>query len=118
MPLKWAWNATVLYGTPLQVRFNGLNPNKKYILKAFYPNALLKEVHHIQKPEDDMECNVWAGDKLLTTFISKKEMKSDVTWDYELPEDSYTDGTVTLKWQVYGTLKAFAVSEIWIIQKD
>lgn len=118
MPLKWAWNATVLYGTPLQVRFNGLNPNKKYILKAFYPNALLKEVHHIQKPEDDMECNVWAGDKLLTTFIPKQEMKSDVTWDYELPEDSYTDGTVTLKWQVYGTLKAFAVSEIWIIQKD
>lgn len=118
MPLTWAWNATVLYGTPLEVRFDGLDPDKKYILKAFYPNTFLKAVHHMQKPEEDTECNLWAGDELLASSIPRKEMKSDVTWDYELPQNSYATGTLKLRWQVYGTLKAFAVSEIWIIQKD
>lgn len=118
MPLKWAWNATVLYGTPLEVTFDGLNPKKKYMVKVFYPNTFLKAVHHMQKPEEDTECNFWAGEELIATSIPRKEMKSDVTWDYELPQKSYASGTVRLKWQVYGTLKAFAVSEIWIIQKD
>lgn len=88
------------------------------MVKVFYPNTFLKAVHHMQKPEEDTECNFWAGEELIATSIPRKEMKSDVTWDYELPQKSYASGTVRLKWQVYGTLKAFAVSEIWIIQKD
>lgn len=118
MPLTWAWNATALYGTPLEVCFDGLVPDKRYMLKVFYPNTFLKAVHHMQKPEEDTECYLWAGDELLASSIPRKEMKSDVTWDYELPKESYAAGTLKLKWQVYGTLKAFAVSEIWIIQKD
>lgn len=118
MPLSWAFNATVLYGTPLEVTFDGLNPQKQYVLKVFYPNSFLKAVHHMQKPEEDTECYFWAGEELMAASIPRKEMKSDVTWEYELPPRSYSTGTLKLKWQVYGTLKAFAVSDLWIIQKD
>lgn len=113
MPLTWAWNATALYGAPLEVQFDGLDSKKSYILKVFYPNVFLKAGE-----KEGMECNLWAGDELITSLIPTKEMDSDITWDYELPKNSYTDGKLKLKWQAYGTLKALAVSEIWIMQKD
>lgn len=117
MPLSWAWNATALYGTPLEVTFGGLDPEKEYGLKVFYPNAFLKAVHHMQKPEEDTECRFYAGDTLLADRIPRPEISSGAVWEYDLPKSSYADGTLRLKWQVYGTLKAFAVSELWIVRK-
>lgn len=118
MPLNWAWNATALYGTPLEVVFDGLDPESEYRLKVFYPNAFLKAVHHMQKPEEDTECYFWAGDELIADRIPRQEIRSDAVWEYDLPKSSYADGTLRLKWQAYGTLKALAVSELWIIRKQ
>ena len=117
MPLSWAWNATALYGTPLEVTFGGLDPEKEYGLKVFYPNAFLKAVHHMQRPEEDTECRFYAGDTLLADRIPRPEISSGAVWEYDLPKSSYADGTLRLKWQIYGTLKAFAVSELWIVRK-
>lgn len=39
MPLTWALNVTVLYGTPLEMTFTGLDPEASYGMKVFYPNS-------------------------------------------------------------------------------
>ena len=39
-------------------------------------------------------------------------------WEYDLPKESYQDGTLKVRWEVYDTLKALAVSEVWIMKKE
>ncbi len=118
LPLAWAMNTTVLYGTPLEVRFDGLDPAADYTMRIFYPNSFLKAVHHMQKPEDDTLVHFYAGDALLAESIPREELDSNAGWLYELPHSSYADGTLKLRWEIYDTLKAFAVSEIWICRKE
>ncbi len=117
MPLGWAMNTTVLYGTPLEVQFDGLDPAAAYTLQIFYPNSFLKAVHHMQKPEDDTLVHFYAGDILLADSIPREKLDGNAGWFYELPRESYGDGTLKLRWEIYDTLKAFAVSEIWIYRK-
>ena len=118
MPLGWARNVTVLYGTPLEIAFDGLDPAADYTMQIFYPNSFLKAVHHMQKPEDDTLVHFYAGDILLADSIPREQLDGNAGWFYELPRASYADGKVKLRWEIYDTLKAFAVSEIWIYRKQ
>ena len=118
MPLGWARNVTVLYGTPLEIAFDGLDPAADYTMQIFYPNSFLKAVHHMQKPEDDTLVHFYAGDILLADSIPREQLDGNAGWFYELPRVSYADGKVKLRWEIYDTLKAFAVSEIWICRKQ
>ena len=117
MPLAWALNATALYGTPLEVTLPGLDPQAAYTMKVFYPNSFLKAVHLMTKPEDETLVHFTAGGVELADRIPQIEIGAEAGWEYELPRETYADGTLRLRWEVYGTLKAFAVSEIWLFQK-
>ncbi|WP_130838049.1 hypothetical protein [Lachnoclostridium sp. Marseille-P6806] len=117
MPLSWAANATVLYGTPLEVTFDSLDPDAEYELRVFYPHSLQKSVSLMQAPREEMQVHFWAGNCLLADSIPGQGLSEAACWIYDLPKESYSSGTLRLKWQVYGTRKAFAVSEIRIIRK-
>lgn len=117
MPLSMATNATVLYGTPLEVTFDGLDPEADYELRVFYPNSFLKAVHMMQVPKEEMQVHFWAGDILIADSIPKIRFSPDACWKYALPKESYQNGTLKLRWQTYGVLKAFAVGDIWIIRR-
>ena len=117
MPLSMATNATVLYGTPLEVTFDGLDPEADYELRVFYPNSFLKAVHMMQVPKEEMQVHFWAGDILIADSIPKIRFSPDACWKYDLPKESYKNGTLKLRWQTYGVLKAFAVGDIWLIRR-
>lgn len=118
MPLSMATNATVLYGTPLEVTFDGLDPEAYYELRVFYPNSFLKAVHMMQVPKEETQVHFWAGDILIADSVPKIKFSPDAYWKYDLPGESYKNGTLKLRWQTYGILKAFAVGDIWIIRKN
>lgn len=117
MPLSMATNATVLYGTPLEVTFDGLDPEADYELRVFYPNSFLKAVHMMQVPKEEMQVHFWAGDILIADSIPKIRFSPDACWKYDLPKESYQNGTLKLRWQAYGVLKAVAVGDIWLIRR-
>ena len=110
--LNWIRRARVLYGTPLVVRFDGLDPQARYCLQVTYPDFLLGNA-----PER-ADVNLYAGTRLIHSSVTKPSGDGDPVYRYALPAQSYQDGTLTLTWQVYGWLLSLAVSEIWIIREE
>ena len=128
MPLTWALNVTVLYGTPLEMTFTGLDPEASYGMKVFYPNSFFRAFVGQTALKDETLVNIRAGKVLLTDRIAQnpngKSVRREIEagrepfWEYDLPKESYQDGTLKVRWEVYDTLKALAVSEVWIMKKE
>ena len=128
MPLTWALNVTVLYGTPLEMTFTGLDPEASYGMKVFYPNSFFRAFMGQTALKDETLVNIRAGKVLLTDRIAQnpngKSVRREIEagrepfWEYDLPKESYQDGTLKVRWEVYDTLKALAVSEVWIMKKE
>ena len=116
MPLSWTKNAEVIYGTPLIASFDGLDPEVSYELRVIYPTQFFKAVFMMQRQRTATKVNLYAGNHLLATEIPSIPLSVDACWCYKLPKDSYIDGTLTLQWQVYGTLQALGVSDLWILR--
>ena len=110
--LNWIRRARVLYGTPLVVRFDGLDAHARYALQVTYPDFLLDDT-----PEQ-VAVNLFAGTQLIHSSVSKPAGGGDPVYRYQLPAQAYQDGTLTLTWQVYGWLLSLAVSEIWLIREE
>ena len=110
--LNWIRRARVLYGTPLAVRFEGLDPQARYSLQVTYPDFLLANA------PKQADVNLYAGTMLIHSSVAKPSGDGDPVYRYALPAQSYQDGTLTLTWQVYGWLLSLAVSEIWIIREE
>ena len=128
MPLTWALNVTVLYGTPLEMTFTGLDPEASYGMKVFYPNSFFRAFVGQTALKDETLVNIRAGKVLLADRIAQnpngKSVRREIEagrepfWEYDLPKESYQDGTLKVRWEVYDTLKALAVSEVWIMKKE
>ena len=128
MPLTWALNVTVQYGTPLEMTFTGLDPEASYGMKVFYPNSFFRAFVGQTALKDETLVNIRAGKVLLADRIAQNpngksvrreiEAGSEPFWEYDLPKESYQDGTLKVRWEVYDTLKALAVSEVWIMKKE
>lgn len=128
MPLTWALNVTVQYGTPLEMTFTGLDPEASYGMKVFYPNSFFRAFVGQTALKDETLVNIRAGKVLLADRIAQnpngKSVRREIEagrepfWEYDLPKESYQDGTLKVRWEVYDTLKALAVSEVWIMKKE
>lgn len=128
MPLTWALNVTVLYGTPLEMTFTGLDPEASYGMKVFYPNSFFRAFMGQTALKDETLVNIRAGKVLLADRIAqnrtenlsagRSRLEEMPFWEYDLPKESYQDGTLKVRWEVYDTLKALAVSEVWIMKKE
>ncbi len=109
IPLEWVSRARVIYGTPLKVKIPGLGPQSKYTLSVTYPQLA------VPSAPESLEVTLFAGNQLIHNEVQKKTSElPDPVYTYQLPAESYSDGTLSLCWQVHGTLNPFAVSEIWI----
>ena len=127
MPLTWALNVTVQYGTPLEMTFTGLDPEASYGMKVFYPNSFFRAFVGQTALKDETLVNIRAGKVLLADRIAQnpngKSVRREIEagrepfWEYDLPKESYQDGTLKVRWEVYDTLKALAVSEVWIMKR-
>lgn len=109
IPLEWVSRARVIYDTPLKVKITGLNPQAQYTLSATYPQFA------VPSAPESLEVTLFAGNHLIHKEIQKKSSElPDPVYTYQLPTESYSDGTLSLCWQIHGTLYPFAVSELWI----
>ena len=111
MTLRWVSGARVVYGTPLIVKYNALDPKRHYKIRITYlvPSKKLGEDYNI---------NLYAGDCLIHSTVTKSlENPYNPVCEYKLPKSSYGDGNLILKWQSHGEMIRFSVSEIWIIKE-
>lgn len=118
LPLSWTRNAEVIYGTPLEATFGGLDPHVAYKLRVIYPTQFFKAVFLLQKQVEPTSATLYAGDCLLAKEIPCIPIGSDAYWEYELPPESYKDGTLTLRWQIHDTLGPLGVSDLWLLKKE
>ncbi len=72
----------------------------------------------LQKQVEPTSATLYAGDCLLAKEIPCIPIGSDAYWEYELPPESYKDGTLTLRWQVHDTLGPLGVSDLWLLKKE
>ena len=109
--LRWVGCARVLYGTPLKVKYDSLDPSARYKLRVAYPGLLAG------MELTNYELRVTAGNELIWSApIADVDPKCPIA-EYELPPGSYADGALSLAWQMTGTLYPVHVSEIWIIKQ-
>ena len=127
IPLTWALNVTVLYGTPLEMTFTGLDPEASYGMKVFYPNSFFRAFVGQTALKDETLVNIRAGKVLLADRIAQNPNgkicpPGDRGWKSRSGNTTcrrnHQDGTLKIRWEVYDTLKALAVSEVWIMKKN
>lgn len=90
---KWLHGARTLYGTPLKVQIDNLDPQKEYVLTVTYQNILLSKHVNI--------C-LYAGEEFIHDCIErncKSDRKLDPCYSYLLPQNSYAEGTLELTWR-------------------
>lgn len=109
IPLEWVSAARVLYGTPLRVKVDGLDPNATYTLTVAYPQFA------VPNAPETMNVTLYAGESLIHKELTRHLSEfPDPLYIFQLPPESYGDGTLSLCWQIQGTLYPVAVSELWI----
>lgn len=83
-PIAWTHGARSLYGTPLVVEMDELDPQAEYEISVTYQNMLLFDDHFHLK--------FWAGEELLHTELERKYKNGidpDPTYTWTLPKASY-----------------------------
>ena len=111
-PIAWTHGARSLYGTPLVVELDELDPQADYEISITYQNMLLFDDHFNLK--------FWAGEDLIHTELERKYKNGidpDPTYTWTLPKASYKEGKLKLTWQTYEPAGSCTVSEIWIRKK-
>ena len=112
IPLEWVSSARVLYGTPLEVKVDGLDPSASYTLTVSYPQFAGR------RAPESIQMTLYAGDTLLHKELRRHSSDlPDPLYTFQLPAQTYPDGTLSLRWQIQGTLSPVSVSELWIRKK-
>lgn len=111
LSVKWAHGARTLYGTPLVVETEGLDPDEKYELMVTYQDMVWNEHYNLK---------CYAGEELVHTEVNIEDEieKGTPTFVYDLPEKAYRDGKLMLTWKTYQPEGGCTVCEIWIRPKS
>lgn len=108
--LNWVHCARTLYGTPLEVRIDDLQPGARYMLQVTYPNM-------IAAGDTPMKIALYANGVLVhDTITPNADPSHDPVYRYPLPQAVPADGILTLTWQAYDTLYPVMVSELWLMR--
>ena len=110
--MRWVGSARAIYGTPLKVKYEGLDPAARYRLRVAYPALLLRA-----RLRGGYELHLTAGDKLIYSALLPEVDPQYPVLEYDLPPESYKNGALLLTWQMKGTMYPVNVGEIWIIKQ-
>ncbi|SHM64895.1 hypothetical protein SAMN04488057_102474 [Cyclobacterium lianum] len=100
-PKAWMTQINTLFDTPLQIRYEDLNPDLKYRLKVAYTGRFRSK----------MKLSV-DEDILIHDFI---ETGQQPVYSFPLPQSAYRDGSLTFTWTCGEGERGSQVAEIWII---
>jgi len=101
-PMSWRNQAETLHWTPLRMRYEGLDPNATYRLKAVYAGRYSAT---LQLSVD--------GQKLGEPIKSPKE---GVVVEFQIPQEATADGVLELQWDKTEGRGA-QVAEVWLIRQ-
>jgi len=101
--MSWQSQMTAQYGTPLKMRYEGLDPNASYRLKVTYAGRY--------KPTMTLTLND-------TYSVHGPVKQPDPIWpiEYYLPHEATKGGTLDLEWNLVDG-RGCMVSEVWLIKK-
>ncbi len=101
---SWQTQITSLYGTPLKMRYEDLDPNARYRLKVTYAGRF--------RPTMTLTANDEFG-------IHGPVPQPEPIWpvSYYLPQDATRSGTLNVEWNLVEG-RGCTVAEVWLIKID
>ena len=107
--LSWYSDAESRYETPLKMRYEGLDPNAQYKVRAVYAGDRM-----------DAQMRLVANDSLeIHPLIAKENPVKPV--EFDLPKEATAKGALTLTWNQEagrgGGGRGCQVAEVWLIKK-
>ena len=100
VPRAWLTQAGIYYDQPLELTFEGLDPDVEYRVKIVYVGEANKYKSHVRLDAD--------GQVIHFPFT----LDGDVIREYDLPHDITRDGKVTLTWRCNEGERGVHVAEI------
>ena len=101
---SWQTQVTTLYGTPLKMRYEGLDPEAHYRLKVTYAGRF--------RPTMTLTLNDEFG-------VHGPVPQPNPIWpvSYYVPQAAFEDGTLNVEWNLVDG-RGCMVSEVWLIKTD
>lgn len=104
IPQAWMNQVTTLYGTPLMLKYDSLDPKSSYIIRVAYTGRFNSKIKLIAD-----------GKYLIHDFIQtgKKPI-----YEFPVPAGAIADGSIKLKWTCSKGDRGTQVAELWLIKKQ
>ena len=101
--LSWLDQAQTLYGTPLKMRYDNLDPNARYMVRVTYAGRFRATME------------LWADGRHR---IHGPLPQPDPIWpvEFDVPAEATKDGTLDLEWRLVSG-RGCQVAEVWLIKK-
>ncbi|MEO9004331.1 MAG: hypothetical protein ABI288_06325 [Ginsengibacter sp.] len=104
VPLAWRSQITTHYNTPLELKYDNLDPKGTYVIKVTYTGRF----HSLMK--------LVADDKYLVhDFMQTGD--DQAIYEFPVPPGALSDGVVKFTWTCDETGRGAQVAEVWLIKK-
>ncbi len=100
-PMAWMNCVNTLYDQPLEIEYNNLEPNSRYLIRVAYTGRFRSRM------------------KLTVDGITVHELMQtgeQPVYEFPIPSEAIKDGKVTFSWTCGEAERGSQVSEVWIIR--
>lgn len=104
VPLAWKSQITTHYNTPLELKYNNLDPGSRYLIRVTYTGRF----HSRMKLTADKKY-------LIHDFIQTGD--SQAVYEFPIPSEALSDGIVVFSWICGETGRGAQVAEVWLIKQ-
>ena len=101
--LSWLNQGQTLYGTPLRMRYEGLDPQAKYELRIVYTGRFRPTMR------------LTADNEYLIHADLKQPEKPEVL-SFDIPAEATSDGALELEWELISG-RGCQVGEVWLVTR-
>ena len=103
LPISWQDQAQTLYGTPLKMHYDGLDPRARYTLRVVYAGRFKPTMRLVADGAHEIH--------------SPLEQPAPVKpLEFKLPKAATKDGTLDLEWQLIKG-RGCQVAEVWLTKR-
>ncbi len=102
IPLAWKKQADTLYGTPLRLAYDHLDPNATYSVRATYSGRTSRRM------------KLMANDRFLIS--DHIESRKPPVREFSIPQEATAGGHLELEWSSGEGERSCEVAEVWLIK--
>lgn len=113
VPLAWISHATTLFNNPLTIRYDNLDPNGEYVVRATYIG-----IGYLTSYFGSIPVRLLAnGDALVHDYVETNgECR---TREFALPKGAIgTDGRLALTWSTPENAQGPSIAEVWLLKRS